>query len=584
MKETNDFIGNYRILTKLPSDVAGELYLVEHPSRADATSFLLLWLGVELSRDEDRATFLQKSTSGTLNQNSSHIPILDAGIENQHPYITVAHSTQTQEILREHLRSLEPTLQAASESHPNDPHARTEAFLRLFTSMNVLPAQTEDPGAADAPTVPLPPPEPIPSHPPAVAANVNESAAASPPLVAPTRRQRVVAGYQRLKLWQRVVLALLALALVGWGFFALYTHVPALGATVTITPIQRTLNADYQISVGTGSPSANVIQGRKISLTSEQKSQTVAATGKGHHDATAATGNLVVAQIHLNSGGSTTVGESILTSASGVEITTTGTVTVSDGGTVTQPARAVKPGSGGNIGPNDINFPIVITSVTTNLQVGTAYAANPNSFSGGTDASDFSYVQQSDIDTVVGNFSKQVTQDTSVKVARQVKSDETQASDVQCTPKSSSNHNANDQSNDVTITFSTTCAVLVYKYQDLQQAAMAAYRADGPARFGEGYDLVGNMQIGSPTLSNPTVDSAQFSVPIKGIWIFQWTPPRQRELLNMIAGKPQDETAQIISGREGVKDVDISGNWFPGSALPTNPNDIKFAVTKVNGL
>ncbi len=579
MKETNDFIGNYRVLTKLPSDVAGELYLVEHTFRADATSFLLLWPGIELSRDEDRATFLQKSTGSTLDQNSSHIPILDAGIENQHPYITFAHNTQAQEILQEHLRSLEPTLQSASEFRPNDPYARTEAFLRLFTSMAVLPAQTENSIVADASTVPLSLSEPTPPR-SFAGTTVKESVAASPPLVATTRRQRVVARYQRLKLWQRVVLALLALALL----FALYTHIPALGATVTITPVQRMLNGDYQISVGTGSPSANVIQGRKISLTSEQKSQTVAATGKGHHDATPATGNLVVSQIHLNNGGSTTVGESVLTSTSGVEITTTGSVTVSDEGIVTQPAKAVKPGSGGNIGPNDINFPITITTVGTNLQVGTAYAANPDGFSGGADASDFSYVQQSDIDTVTNNFSKQLTSDTRAKITQQIKADERQAADIQCTPKSSSNHNANDQSNDVTINFSTTCAVLVYKDQDLQQAAIAAYKADGLARFGEGYDVVGNIQVTPIVPNDASVDSAHFTFPISGIWTFQWTLQRQKELLNMIAGKPQDEARQIISGRESVKEVSISGNWFPGSALPANPNDIKFAVTKVSGL
>lgn len=143
---------------KKRQSLAGELYLVEHTFRADATSFLLLWPGVELSRDEDRATFLQRSTGGTLDQNSSNIPVLDAGIDNQHPYITVAHSTQAQEILQEHLRSLEPTLQAVSESYPNDPHARTEAFLRLFIASTARGKNPESVKSdlAEASTIPLP--------------------------------------------------------------------------------------------------------------------------------------------------------------------------------------------------------------------------------------------------------------------------------------------------------------------------------------------------------------------------------------------------------------------------------------------
>ncbi|MBA2682611.1 MAG: hypothetical protein H0U76_29985 [Ktedonobacteraceae bacterium] len=591
MRETNDFIGNYRILTKLSSKVAGELYLVEHTFHASATSFLLLWSGIELSRNEDRAAFLQRSSGSTLHQNSLHIPILDAGIDNLHPYIITAHSTQAEEIIRERLGSLGQALQTASVSRPDDPSTRTAAFLRLFTDMT---APVED--SSHAPTTPLsqqepaasPPPDAItdkraPASPPPDAPTVKRPFTSSPPVVK-TRRQKVVASYQRLKLWQRLVLALLVLALVGWGFFALYTHVPALGATVTITPVTRTLNGDYQISVGTGSPSTNTIQGRKISLTSEQKSQTVAATGKGHHDAIQAKGDLVVSQIHLDNPARNKVGPSTLTGASGIAITTDGDVTVSEGGTVTQHAHAEKAGSSGNIGAYDINFPVEITDVLTNAHIGTAYAANPNGFSGGAEASDFLFVQQSDIVNVENNFSTQLTSNTTAKVKQQVKSDEHMAGDIQCTPKSSSNHKANDQSNDVTVNFSTTCAVLVYKDQDLQQAAVTTYKADGPARFGEGYDLVGNMQIGSPTLSNATVDSAQFTFPINGIWTLQWTPQRQKELLSAIAGKPQDDAMQILGGREGVKDVSISGNWFPGSALPSNPDDIKFVATKVNGL
>ena len=565
MRDTSDFIGNYRILTKLPSDVAGELYIVEHTFRTDVTNFLLLWPGVELSRDEDRAAFLQKSTGGTIHQSSAHIPILDAGIDNQHPYIIMAHSRQAEEILQEHLRSMGQALQVTGEAHPNDPHARTETFLQLFSG---LTTQDESSDLDKAATVPLSQPGASPSR----------------PTFATTGKRRVVAGYQRLKLWQRLVLALLILALVGWGSFALYTHVPAWGATVTITPVKKTLNQGYLISVGTGSPTTNVIQGRKISFTSPQRTQTVAATGKGHHDATPATGDLVISQIHLDNPARNTVGPSSLVGASGVSVTTEGTVTVSEGGTVTHHAHADKPGSGGNIGAYDINFPVEITDVLTNAHEGTAYAANPQAFSGGTDASDFLFVQQSDIDKVTTTFSTQLTADTRAKVTQQIKPDESMAGDIQCTPNSSSNHKANDQSNDVTVNFSTTCAVLVYKDQDLRQAAIVAYQADGPARFGEGYGLVGDMQIAPPLLSNATVDSAQFVFQINGIWDYQWTPQRQRELSNLIAGRPQDDAMQLLGGREGVQNVSISGNWFPGSAMPTNPAAIKFALTKVNGL
>ncbi len=85
MRDTGEFIGNYRILTKLSSHMAGELYIVEHTFRANSAALLLLWPSVELNRDEDRSAFQQKSAGSAVQGGSSYIPILDTGIEQQHP-------------------------------------------------------------------------------------------------------------------------------------------------------------------------------------------------------------------------------------------------------------------------------------------------------------------------------------------------------------------------------------------------------------------------------------------------------------------------------------------------------------------
>ena len=535
MKVIGDFIGNYRILNVLPLHPIGEFYLVEHTFSTASPTLLLIWPTIELSSEEDRTSFQQKSTNGTIQHGSTRIPILDTGIDNQHPYITTAYSEQTEAVLREHLDFMGQAFQFVNSRYPDDLHMQTETFLRLFTS---FPNQQR---GSD------------PSHPDFVA----------------TGRQNLVSGYRHLKLWQRILLVLLALALVSWGCFALYTSIPAQAATVAITPMKKTLSQSYQIAVSSGSATANTIQGHTVSFTSQKLTQTVAATGKGHHNATQATGSLTVSNIHLDNPADNLVGPSTLQSQSGVSITTEGNITVSEGATVTVPAQADQTGSGGNISAYDLNFPGEIVDAITKAQIGTATITNPQAFSGGTDAYDFIFVQQTDIDKVTAALSTQVSPNARVKVMQQIHTDEHPVGDIQCTANSSPNHKANDQVNDVTITVSVTCSALVYK-------------TDGMTQFGQGYDVVGAMQIASPV----TIDqnSALFSVQINGIWSFQWTPQHRGELLHLIAGKPLSEAQQLLDGRKDIQNFSIADNWFPGNALPTSPTSIKLIISRVNGL
>lgn len=155
--------------------------------------------------------------------------------------------------------------------------------------------------------------------------------------------------------------------------------------------------------------------------------------------------------------------------------------------------------------------------------------------------------------------------------------------DIQCKPNTSSNHKANDPSSNVTIKVSATCTALVYNEQALHQTAIMEFKNDGFTQFGRSYDVVGNMLVGTPELVSATPDSAQFSVQIGGTWSFQWTPQRQRALQQLIAGKPLNVAVQLLGGREDIKNVSITNNWFPGSALPANPADIQLTILKIQG-
>lgn len=568
MKNPGDFIGGYRVLTLLSSDTAGELYLVEHPFHGDP-AILLLWPSIELNQGAEIADFRQKSTGSIVRAKADHIPVLDAGIDLQHPYIVTAHSEETEKALQEYLSFWGLTFQSIDQASTEDGHTRAEAFLPFF-ALTMLNTPSNHPTEAFAVTRPVQEPVYAPYSP---LATKKTPIYPRPPL------------WQRLPLWQRVLSIVLIVVLVGWGLIALYIHIPALAATIAITPVQKTLNQSYLISVSTNrATTSTAIQGRVVSFTSPRHTQTVAATGKGHHDATHATGNIVVTQIQLtNPSQRADVGPSSLDSLSGVAITTLNDVTVSQGGTVTFQAQADQAGSGGNIAAYDVNFPVDIYDIF-NTVVGTGYATNPQNFSGGTDASNFSFVQQSDIDHVTTALSQQLTPATRTKVSQNMKSNERMAGDIQCHPTVSSNHSAQAQASNVTVSISTTCSVLAYDPQTLRQAAMATYEADGPTHFGSGYALFGGMQIGQPELINAADNTATFQFQMNGIWSLQWTPQTQAALQRQIAGEPQSDALHALSENPNIQHASITGNWFPGNALPANPSAIKLAIAKVAGL
>src|SRR6266536_5309177 len=61
-------------------------------------------------------------------------------------------------------------------------------------------------------------------------------------------------------------------------------------ASVTITPVVKTITTDATFPIGTG---PGYVHGRVLPALTLSQSQTVAATGKGHQDATRAGGNLL---------------------------------------------------------------------------------------------------------------------------------------------------------------------------------------------------------------------------------------------------------------------------------------------------
>jgi hypothetical protein len=386
----------------------------------------------------------------------------------------------------------------------------------------------------------------------------------------------------RFRKWQVVSVATVLLLLIV-GVNILHTTLSATSATITIKPMSNDIRRTYNVKL-VAPPSFGdlTVTGRALSSTSQTLTQTVAATGQGHQDATNASGVIVISQINLtNSTGNDELNVSI-SDNNGVTVTGDDTAQIYNGGVISVPSHASPAGSVGNIVANDMDGNFQIIDHDSGAVIGTAYISNPNPFSGGADAYDYTYVQQSDIDTVANTLTAQLTPGTKAQVKGQTKKNELLDQDPTCTSNVSSDHNANDTASNATVKVNVRCEALAYTNQDLQNSALQAYKTDGNTQLGSGYSIVGATQMSKPTSVAESDDS--FSVDIDGIWTFQYTTQSQQELKKSIAGKTASDALQILEQRKDIQHVTLTTEGGFGTAIPTNPAQIKLIIGKMNGL
>ena len=248
--------------------------------------------------------------------------------------------------------------------------------------------------------------------------------------------------------------------------------------------------------------------------------------------------------------------------------------------TTTVDAEAVIPGAAGNIPAYAIDgwyYNETDPSISF-------YVQNTQAFTGGQDAYDYTYMQQSDIDDAAAPLVSQLTSDAQASVQVQVQANEQLASDTVCTPNIKTNHNANDRAGNVTVTVTVTCKGDVYDAQAARAMAADWLKSDAASQPGAPYALVGDIVTGQPQVLADDAGTVTLNVSADGMWVYQFSEAQKQQLAQLITGKPLADAQALLLQQAGVKKVSIStaGGW--GSALPTTPNDIKFNVLTVPGL
>lgn len=162
---------------------------------------------------------------------------------------------------------------------------------------------------------------------------------------------------------------ILLLCLVCLSILAVSLLLPILrpSATVTIIPVEQHISTSATIQV----------QGRALTPLTLSESQTVAATGHKHQNATQAQGTITFYNGLFTS--QTIAAGTVLTGADGMQVVTDQPAVIPAGtppiyGHVTVSAHALNPGSQGNIASYDINQACCLTSVL---------AKNTQAFTGG---------------------------------------------------------------------------------------------------------------------------------------------------------------------------------------------------------
>lgn len=382
------------------------------------------------------------------------------------------------------------------------------------------------------------------------------------------------------------IAAIIVLVLIGLG---LLFNRPILdlifppSATITITPDSQQLKQTYQMTavLGLPDPSKDQVDARALYATSQTQEQTVDATGQGHTPGQQAQGELIFYN-------SATVQQTIPEGT--VIFDNNGVALVNEHRLVLPPFDPAQSAAGTpdsahtiNIGANQ-NIPAYDLHNTACCALG-IYVTNISAFTGGEDAHDFKYVQQSDIDGVTQSLEATLSQQAITALQSQVRANEKPASTPVCAPQQASNHQAGERADTVTVSVKTTCMGEVYDMQAVQTLAEQKLTRDARTNPGQAYAPVGQI-LATVTKSTPdNHGNVLLLVDATGVWVYHFTSIQLQHLAGLIAGKNSDEARTLLlQNKPGVSKVSIALTGAGATTMPGDTKRITINIAAVEGL
>lgn len=354
-------------------------------------------------------------------------------------------------------------------------------------------------------------------------------------------------------------------------------------ATVTILPSSQRLQHTYQLTavLSLPDPQKNQIDARALYADSQTQERTVKATGQGHIAGQQARGELTF--YNASTSPQTVPTGTLIFDARGLAVVNDQPVTLPALNTttglngITTPVHTVNTGNTQNIPANDFN--------STPCCNGTVYVTNTQAFTGGQDAQNFTYVQQSDIDGVTQSLNSTLAQQATLALQGQVRPNEKAVGQPRCAPQVTSDHQAGERADNVTVSVTTSCISEVYDMQAVQVLAAHNLTQDAASNPGPAYVPVGNIavQVAQPTSAPDAHGNVLLVVNAAGTWAYQFSAAQRKHFTGLIAGKSLQDARAILLGQPGVQSVAIALTGVGVTSIPGDSSHITINIEAVTG-
>ena len=496
-------------------------------------------------------------------------------------------------------------LPADAQRDQEDEEATNPALVVPATPPPVVPQDEEDEEATDPSLIAATPPPPAAPNPQTMPdpQTVPGQAGAAPvgsnlPAVVPSNTGALVPSNAQLPVYYEpievprrrswrglIVTGVTILVLIGLGVLLsrpiLDLFFPPT-ATVTIAPTSQQLQRTYPITavLGIPDPTKNQVDARALYADSQTQAQTVKATGQGHIAGQQASGDLTF--YNTSASQQTVLAGTIVFDPNGLAVVNDQTVTLPAINTttglqgLTVPAHTVNTGSAQNIAAYDFNSQPCCN--------GAIYVTNAQSFTGGEDQQNFTYVQQSDIDGVVQSMGAAQAQQATMALQGQVRSNEKPAGPPRCAPQVKSDHNAGEQATSVMVSVTTSCVGEVYDMQAVQALAARNLTQEAALNPGAAYAPVGNVAVQVTHATPDARGNVLLVTNAVGIWAYQFTTAQRTHFANIIAGKSAQDARSILLGQTGIQNATITLTGVDVTNLPGDLKRITINIEAVQGL
>ncbi len=373
-----------------------------------------------------------------------------------------------------------------------------------------------------------------------------------------------------------------AAGLVGLGLSLLLLLLAAASlvmptATVTIIPRAKMLTTTTTVTVvsdGTSNVAYRQIAGRRFAPFTLSQVRRVPTTGKGHQDASAAHGTLIL--YNALPAAQTVSAGTLLTGKDGVQVVTAWNAVIPAGslptnGWVSVPAHALEPGPGGNISADDLYGACCRPDV---------FARNALPFKGGQNARTFPTVSRKDVDAVVSALSTDLAHSVQAVLRSQLVPDETLVLPVPCMLHVVADPKVGEEASQVSVALGERCTGTAYSSGALRGLMGRILSHEATHQVGESYALEGQLEVSvqASQLLPQRHETILLLVRAKGTWVYQFTQAQLRRFGSLIAGASQDQATQTLQQQPGVRSVVASIAGGESRTLPVDPKNIHVIV------